>query len=97
MALTSRTLEVRSQYKFRYLRCTTLDTYEDLANSLHEYARAQHYDLGISEDEVLSRCLAGLQAPASGVNEREAVRVVPVVRRLAELEGWCYSEPRAAN
>ena len=58
---------------------------ETLANHLYEYARAQHHDHGISEDEVLMRCRRGLLAEASGVNEREAIWVI---RRLAELEGW---------
>ena len=58
---------------------------EDLANNLWEYARAQHHDLGISEDEVLRRCHLGLQSQSSGVDAREAVWVI---RRLAELQGW---------
>lgn len=58
---------------------------EDLASHLVEYARAQHFDLGISEGDVLERCLQGLRAESSGVSEGEAVWVV---RRLAELEGW---------
>jgi len=58
---------------------------EDLANHLCEYARAQHHDLGISEDEVLRRCHRGLLNESSGLNEREAAWVI---RRLAELEGW---------
>jgi hypothetical protein len=58
---------------------------EDLANHLYEYARAQHFDLGISEAETLDRCHRGLLAESSGVNEAEATWVI---RRLAELEGW---------
>ncbi len=58
---------------------------EDLANHLYEYARGQHHDLGITEQEVLDRVLLGLEQPASGVSAAEAVWVV---RRLAELEGW---------
>lgn len=58
---------------------------EDLANHLMEYARNQHFDLGIDEDEVLARVRQGLGSPESGVNEAEADWVV---RRLAELEGW---------
>lgn len=58
---------------------------EDLAQHLYEYARAQHHDLGISEDEVLRRCRLGLLGEGSGWTEAEATWVV---RRLAELEGW---------
>jgi hypothetical protein len=63
---------------------------EDLANHLFEYARAQHHDLGVSEDEVLRRCELGLLSASSGLNEAEAVWVI---RRLAELEGWPWSRP----
>ena len=58
---------------------------EDLANHLYEYARAQHFDLGITEQDVLERCHKGLLAGSSSVNEAEATWVI---RRLAELEGW---------
>lgn len=58
---------------------------EDLANHLGEHARAQHHDLGISEDDVLDRVLLGLQAPTSGV---DAAQARWVIRRLAELAGW---------
>jgi hypothetical protein len=58
---------------------------EDLANHLYEYARAQHFDLGITEQDVLERCHRGLLAGSSSVNEAEATWVI---RRLAELEGW---------
>lgn len=65
---------------------------EDLANHLFEYARAQHLDLGVSEDEVLRRCELGLLSASSGLNEAEAVWVI---RRLAELEGWPWTRPEA--
>ena len=58
---------------------------EDLANQLHDYARAQHHDLGITEREVLARVALGLVQPASGLNPAEARWVV---RRLAKLEDW---------
>ncbi len=58
---------------------------EDLANQLYEYARSQHHDLGITENEVLVRVARGLAQPAAGVDPAEARWVV---RRLAELEGW---------
>lgn len=76
---SSRPTATRAVIGARYEFC------EDLANHLWEYARAQHHDLGISEDEVLRRCHLGLQSQACGVDEREAAWVV---RRLAELEGW---------
>lgn len=63
---------------------------EDLANHLFEYARAQHHDLGITEGDVLERVLLGLEQPASGVNVVEARWVV---RRLAEIEGWPWTDP----
>lgn len=66
---------------------------EDLANHLFEYARSQHHELGISEDEVLRRCRIGLFNASSGLNQPEAVWVV---RRLAELEGWDWPQPGAA-
>lgn len=58
---------------------------EDLSSQLHEYARTTHFDLGLAEDEVLSRCHRGLLDPAAGVSPDEAAWVV---RRLAELLGW---------
>lgn len=79
--------ESRAFINGRYELC------EDLANHLFEYARAQHHDLGVSEDEVLRRCELGLLSAASGVNEAEAVWVI---RRLAELEGWPWTGRAAA-
>ena len=58
---------------------------EDLSSQLHDYARATHFDLGLAEDEVLTRCHRGLREPAAGVSPDEAVWVV---RRLAEMLGW---------
>lgn len=58
---------------------------EDLANHLCDVARARHFDLGISEDEVLSRCHLGLVDGASGV---DAAQALWVTRRLSELLGW---------
>lgn len=63
---------------------------EDLSNHLFDYARSQHHDLGIAEDEVLRRCHAGLVQESSGLSETEATWVV---RRLAELEGWEWCGP----
>lgn len=58
---------------------------EDLAVQLTDYARAQHFDLGLPEAEVLARCHRGLASPETGLEPAEAIWVV---RRLAELEGW---------
>jgi hypothetical protein len=58
---------------------------EDLANHLFEYARSTHFDLGVSESEVLTRCHRGLLSDAAGVSREEATWVV---RRLAELLAW---------
>jgi hypothetical protein len=58
---------------------------EDLANHLYEYARAQHFDLGIAEQDVLVRCHQGLRSEHSGVSEAESSWII---RRLAELQGW---------
>ena len=76
--------ESRAVIAARYELC------EDLANHLFEYARAQHHDLGITEVDVLQRCLQGLQSDSSGFTAPEAVWVV---RRLAELEGWAWPAP----
>ena len=56
----------REQITARYELC------EDLANHLYEYARAQHHDLRIAEDEVLRRCRLGLLDESSGWIELEA-------------------------
>jgi len=63
---------------------------EDLANHLFEYTRAQHFDLGIAESDVLNRVHQGLLGDASGVNSAEATWVV---YRLAELQGWPCPAP----
>jgi hypothetical protein len=58
---------------------------EDLANHLCEYARRTHFDLGVCEDDVLTRCHRGLLSDAAGVTREEAAWVV---LRLAELLAW---------
>ncbi len=58
---------------------------EDLAQQLVAQAQHIHFDLGISEDEVLVRIEAGLAAPDSGLDGAEAAWVA---RRLAELLHW---------
>lgn len=68
-----------TELRLRYEIC------EDLANHMVEHAGDVHRGIGVPEDEVLARCLAGLRSPESGVSADEAVWVV---RRLAELMGW---------
>lgn len=75
----ARPVATRATIAARYELC------EDLASHLFEPARAQHFDLGIAEDEMLRRCHRGLLQPGAGVDPAEAGWVV---RRLAELEGW---------
>ena len=75
----SRPNATREHIGARYELC------EDLAGHLEPYARAQHFDLNIAQSDVLTRCHAGLLAPASGVSADEAVWVV---KRLAELAEW---------
>ena len=58
---------------------------EDMAQQLFELARAWHFDLGLSEDEVLRRCRLGLLAEPAAFDAPEAAWIV---RRLAELEAW---------
>jgi hypothetical protein len=61
---------------------------EDLAQQLVDHGKQIHYDHGIAEDEVLARCLAGLEVAESGLSGAEAVWVVT---RLAELLGWPFA------
>ena len=60
---------------------------EDLANHLTEHCRSIHVEIGVDEQEVLSRCQKGLTATADDavVSADEALWVVT---RLAELLGW---------
>lgn len=74
----------RAEVTARYELC------EDLAQHLQEYARAQHFDHGLPEQEVLRRCHQGLLAGPAGVSPPEAAWVV---RRLAELADWASPEP----
>jgi hypothetical protein len=57
---------------------------EDLAQMLTEHALTKKFELGVAEDDVLERVLAGLQT--GGVVSDEEARWV--VRRLAELLNW---------
>ncbi|MFM2069366.1 MAG: hypothetical protein RLZZ584_4275, partial [Pseudomonadota bacterium] len=40
---------------------------EDLAQQLVEQGQRLHHDLGLAQEDVLSRCLAGLQGEGSGL------------------------------
>ncbi len=58
---------------------------EDLAQAMTEHARAMLFGAGLSEDEVLRRCHAGLRGGDAGLADGEAAWVV---HRLAELLDW---------
>jgi len=58
---------------------------EDLANHLTEHCRSIHVEIGVDEQDVLTRCHAGLCVADSVVSVDEAGWVVT---RLAELLGW---------
>ena len=73
----------RTEVLQRYELC------EDLANLLTETAGTMQFQLGITERDVLERCLLGLQS-----NGPDAIPLVSaeearwVITRLAELMGW---------
>jgi len=69
------------ELRARYEAC------EDLANHLVDHARTLLFQLGVTEDDVLERCLRGLASEGSGVGPDEARWVV---HRLAELLGWPF-------
>jgi hypothetical protein len=58
---------------------------EDMAQMLTEIARNMEFSLGITEADVLARCLQGLRVEPVVVNEVESTWVVT---RLAELLNW---------
>ena len=62
---------------------------EDMAQLLTEQAANQQFQLGITEDVALERCLQGLLATPEVVSEPEARWVVC---RLAELLHWPLPE-----
>jgi hypothetical protein len=68
-----------ADYRARYEFC------EDLANHLTAHCHSIHVEIGVDEQDVLRRCLQGLQSGESGVRGDEALWVVT---RLAELLGW---------
>jgi len=75
----SRPSATREQMAARYDFC------EDLVLTLVEHAQTTHWQLGITEADVLERIGRGLVDPATGVSELEAPWVL---RRLAELLEW---------
>jgi hypothetical protein len=62
---------------------------EDMAQLLTEQAATQQFQLGITEDLTLERCLQGLLATPDVLSEAEARWVVC---RLAELLHWPLPE-----
>lgn len=72
----------RDDLRERYEAC------EDLALQLVDPAKAAHFDQGIAEDEVLSRCHLALSS-SSQLSDAESGWIV---RRLCELLDW----PQAA-
>lgn len=58
---------------------------EDMAQMLTEHARNIEFSQGISEEEVLLRCLQGLRTDGAVVTQQESEWVI---RRLAELLNW---------
>ena len=69
----------RDEMAARYELC------EDLAQLLTEQAANQQFQLGITEDLALERCLQGLLTTPDVVSELEARWVIC---RLAELLRW---------
>jgi len=61
------------------------DLCEDTAQQLVEPGRHIHFDLGLTQDEVIDRLLAGLHEGDSGLTADEAVWVI---KRMAELLDW---------
>ena len=58
---------------------------EDMAQLLTEQASTQQFQLGLTEDQALERCLQGLLATTGVLTEAEARWVIC---RLAELLNW---------
>lgn len=58
---------------------------EDMASMLTDHAQTLLFNLGVSKEDVLTRCRQGLMADASVFTEKESGWVI---RRLSELLGW---------
>lgn len=69
----------RDELAARYELC------EDMAQMLTETASHMAFSLGITEADVLTRCLQGLRVEPAVVSEVESLWVA---RRLAELLNW---------
>ena len=69
----------RDEIAARYEFC------EDLAQMLTEHAHTKHWELGVTEQDILQRMHQGLLGDDAPVSEAEAAWVV---RRLAELLDW---------
>lgn len=69
----------------RELVASRYELCEDMANMLTEFAKNMLFSLGITEADVLSRCLQGLRGDAPVLTEAESDWVIC---RLAELLGW---------
>jgi hypothetical protein len=76
------TLGVREMAE-RYELC------EDMAQLLTEQAAQQQFQLGITEEMALERCLLGLLEPPQVLSEGEARWVIC---RLAELLHWPWPQ-----
>ena len=68
-----------AEIRVRYELC------EDLATHLQDFCETRRGGLGLSRDDCLLRCHAGLADAASGVDAAEARWIV---ERLAERLGW---------
>jgi len=69
----------RAELGARYELC------EDLAQMLTDTARNMEFGLGITEADVLTRCLQGLRVEPAVVTAGESTWVIT---RLAELLNW---------
>jgi hypothetical protein len=69
----------RAELAGRYELC------EDMAQMLTETARQMEFSLGITEADVLARCLQGLRVEPAVVTQAESTWVIT---RLAELLNW---------
>jgi len=76
---TTRPREGRAFIAARHELC------EDMAQMLTEHAKAQLFELGVAEQDVLERVQRGLLVDGSVVTPEEAEWVA---RRLAELLDW---------
>lgn len=73
----------RDEFRARYELC------EDMAQLLVERSQDTLHGMGLAEDIVLERTLAGLATEGSGLVADEAAWVVT---RLAELLGWPWRD-----